>query len=223
MALAEYAARADSANAAAVANQGPPGWRRASSRPHGVVGSAEGTVDTFWAIVATRRTADAVRVRDYLLHADTVWDPDLRYWWRGSGDPGARWTLPRGCGPSPAIRWSTPPGDAWTRSGSCAGPWWRMRATSIGGCGVRRPGPGRHLVRGHGAVRGRGRGGRAELPRHAAVATASRRLDARLAREVWGEVAVEPRDRRVGWLSRWSGIAPTAWLFFALTGQPLPR
>ena len=35
----------------------------------------------------------------------------------------SRWTWPRGCRPSPAIRWSTAPGEAWTRSGSCAGPW----------------------------------------------------------------------------------------------------
>jgi hypothetical protein len=26
-----------------------------------------------------------------------------------------------------------------------------------------------------------------------------------------------------GWLSRWSGVAPTAWLYFAITGQPFPR
>lgn len=53
-----------------------------------LVPSTENNVDAWWALAALGRWRDADRIQDYLLH--TVWDQDLKYWWRGyaeSPDP----------------------------------------------------------------------------------------------------------------------------------------
>ncbi len=53
-----------------------------------LVPSTENNVDAWWAMVALRRWQDADRIQHYLLN--TVWDQDLKYWWRGyaaSPDP----------------------------------------------------------------------------------------------------------------------------------------
>jgi hypothetical protein len=51
-----------------------------------LVPSTENNLDASWELVATRRWRDADRIEHYLLN--TVWDPDLRYWWRGyAGTP----------------------------------------------------------------------------------------------------------------------------------------
>ena len=224
IALAQYASRAGSANAAAAAERGAA-WLAARIKPSGgVVGSTEGTVDTFWAMVATRRTADAVRVRDYLLHADTVWDADLRYWWRGSGDPGVAMDV-----------------AAWlsafarhplvNRSGRGLDALRFVRRTLVTNardldrrlCGFDGQGP--VGIWYEGTAQYVAAGGE----------DAQSFLDMLLSRQrADGSMPGSPersggrwRWNRAtdafGWLSRWSGIAPTAWLYFALTGQPFPR
>jgi hypothetical protein len=53
-----------------------------------LVASTENNVDAWWVMVALRRWQDADRIQNYLLN--TVWDQDLKYWWRGyaeSPDP----------------------------------------------------------------------------------------------------------------------------------------
>ena len=104
IALAQYASRAGSANAAAAAERGARGipsgrWSRPGGRRMRCAS---------WTIAPRRHRMGCgsallvVRLREIRA---------------------SRWTWPRGRRPSPAIRWSTAPGEAWTRSGSCAGPW----------------------------------------------------------------------------------------------------
>jgi hypothetical protein len=47
--------------------------------------SAEGTVDIWWAFMSAGHFDEADNVKDYLL--TTVWDDSLGYWWRGYNDP----------------------------------------------------------------------------------------------------------------------------------------
>jgi len=46
-----------------------------------LVPSTEGNVDTWWAMIATERFVEASKIQTYLLNK--VWDLDLQYWWRG--------------------------------------------------------------------------------------------------------------------------------------------
>ena len=46
-----------------------------------LIPSTEGNVDAWWAMAALERWQDADRIQQYLLN--TVWDADLKYWWRG--------------------------------------------------------------------------------------------------------------------------------------------
>lgn len=52
-----------------------------------VVSSTEGNVDVWWAMVSASKFSDAEKIRSYLLSEDTVWDKDLQCWWRGYQDP----------------------------------------------------------------------------------------------------------------------------------------
>ena len=46
-----------------------------------LVPSTEGNVDTWWAMISTKRFVEANKIQIYLLNK--VWDADLQYWWRG--------------------------------------------------------------------------------------------------------------------------------------------
>jgi len=48
-----------------------------------LVASTENNLDAWWVMAALGRWRDADRIQYYLLN--TVWDPDLKYWWRGYG------------------------------------------------------------------------------------------------------------------------------------------
>ena len=46
-----------------------------------IVPSTEANVDTWWAMISTKRFIEASKIKTYLLNK--VWDADLNYWWRG--------------------------------------------------------------------------------------------------------------------------------------------
>ena len=85
MALSSYAARSGDIAANTSAQKGAA-WLAAKIDTSGkVVPSTEGNVDVWWAMIATKRFADADRIQGYLLN--TVWDTNLHYWWQGFYDP----------------------------------------------------------------------------------------------------------------------------------------
>jgi hypothetical protein len=49
------------------------------------VPSSEGTLDIWWALMSTGHFDEADSVKDYLL--TIVWDDSMLYWWRGYNDP----------------------------------------------------------------------------------------------------------------------------------------
>jgi hypothetical protein len=84
MALMEYARKSGDATAFASAQKGAD-WLAAKIDPAGrVVPSTEGTVDTWWAMIATNRFELADKIQNYLLAQ--VWDGELKYWWRGRSE-----------------------------------------------------------------------------------------------------------------------------------------
>jgi hypothetical protein len=214
MALREYSAKSGSAGAAASANAGAD-WLAAKIDPSGkVVPGTEGNVDVWWAMIASERYTEADLIQNYLL--TEVWDPDLQYWWRGYGEY-----------PDPVIAM-----DAATWVGEFAGtnrvnhPEMARAALSF----VRRT-----LVTADttGALCGfDGMGpvsvwceGTAQFV-SAGGEDAQGFLDMLLSlQRSDGGMPGSPEDWSgscFGWLSTWSGIAPTAWMYFALTRSPFP-
>ncbi len=87
MALCIYAKKSGHAPAMSSAQRGAD-WLAPQIGPEGkVTAGTEGNVDAWWALMSTGRFAEADRIKNYLLNDQTVWDPNLGYWWRGLDDP----------------------------------------------------------------------------------------------------------------------------------------
>jgi len=178
-----------------------------------VVGSTEGTVDVWWAMVSTSRSSEASRIKDYLLNENTVWDPDLQFWWRGYEDPfiamdAATWLS----------AFARHPSVGQADRGRAALSFVRrtLIATSDDGalCGFDGMGP--VSIWNEGTAQYVAAGGE----------DAQIFLDMLLSQQnPDGSMPGSPdswSSHAFGWLTRWSGLAPTAWLYFAIKGLPFP-
>ena len=178
-----------------------------------VAAGTEGNVDVWWAMVASGRSADADRIKAYLLDDTTVWDKDLQYWWRGTGDAAiamdaATWLSPfarhplvnlpdRGKAALSIVRKSlaTQSPDLNPTLGGLDG---------MGPVGIWNEGIGQYIAAG-------GQDAEALLD----TLVSQQRSD--------GSMPGSPENRNTdsfGWLTTWSGLAPTGWLYFAIKGSP---
>jgi len=216
MALIEYARKSGDETAYTSAQKGAE-WLAAKIGPTGkVIPSTEGTVDTWWAMIATTRFDLADKIQNYLL--TQVWDADLKYWWRGrdnndNPDPViamdcAAWLgefakTPRVNKPEMALaalsfvrRTLVTTDDNGSRCGF----------DGMGPVGLWCEGTAQYVSAG-------GEGAQTFLD----MLLSLQRAD--------GGMPGSPNNWSsdcYGWLSDWTGLAPTAWLYFALTESPFP-
>lgn len=178
-----------------------------------VVASTEGNVDVWWAMIATGRIVEACKLKNYLLHEGTVWDPDLRYWWRGSNDPlialdAATWLSAfarhplvnepeRGKAALSLVRKAL---VTSSKDGSLCG------FDGMGPVSLWNEGTAQYVA-----------AGGEEAQTFLAMLIAQQNPDGSMrgSPEKWSSDAF-------GWLTTWRGLAPTAWLYFAITGTPFP-
>lgn len=214
LALIEYSAKSGHPAAAVSANAGAD-WLAVKIDSAGkVVPSTEGNVDVWWAMIAAGRYPQADLIQDYLLNA--VWDDDLQYWWRGYGEY-----------PDPAIAMDA---AAWAgefaKTSRVNHPGMARAALSFvrralvtadtGGtlCGFDGMGP--VGIWCEGTAQYLSAGGE-DAQAFLNMLRSLQRAD--------GGMPGSPESwpgSGFGWLSAWSGLAPTAWLYFALTGSPFP-
>jgi hypothetical protein len=214
MALMEYAGKSGDATALASAQKGAD-WLAAKIDSSGkVVPSTEGTVDTWWAMIATSRFALADKIQNHLL--TQVWDSELQYWWRGRGD-----------NPDPfiAMDCATWVGE-FAKSPRVNKPEMTLTALSFvrhalvttddngSRCGFDGMGPVSVWCEGTAQyITAGGEGAQIFLD----MLLSLQRPD--------GGMPGSPNNWSsdcYGWLSDWTGLAPTAWLYFALTRSPFP-
>lgn len=213
MALSIYAGKAGGSAAMASAHLGAA-WLASQIDALGkVAGSTEGNVDAWWAMMSTARLADADRIRDYLLREDTVWDPDLRYWWRGYDDPviamdAAAWLS----------FFARHPRVNHPEKGRAALSFVRRtlvtRSQDGARCGFDGMGP--VSIWNEGTAQYVAAGGE-DAQTFLDMLISQQRPDGSMpgSTENWS-------SDTFGWLTTWSGLAPTAWLYFAITGAPFP-
>ncbi|MCP3960318.1 MAG: hypothetical protein GY719_20945 [bacterium] len=212
LALVEYANKTGDPDAEAAAQAGAA-WLAARIDEDGKLdASTEGTVDGWWAMTATGRLDDAAAIRAYLL--TQVWDADLRYWWRGFQDPviaidTATWLSEFARHPSVNRT------DRALAALSFVGR--ALATTSENGlvCGLDAMGP--VQVWNEGTAQYVSAGGE-EAQTYLDHLLAQQRLDGAMP----GSTADALNDT-FGWWTTWSGLAPTAWLYFSLTGTPFPQ
>jgi hypothetical protein len=209
MALEAYGQKSGSVAAQSAARRGGE-WLAARVPPGGMaVDGTEGNVDVWWALAASGFWTAAERVKSYLLTA--VWDPDLKYWWGGNGNPfiamdaAGAWTS--SFSRHPSVNQPQMALAAMTFAGKA------LAAQSDNGslCGMDGVGPvslwsesmGQYVAAG-------GQGSQAVLN----TLMAEQNSD--------GSLPGSPNNwsTTFGWLSSWSGLSPTAWLYFAVTGPP---
>jgi len=177
----------------------------------GLVPSTENNVDAWWAMVALRRWQNADRIQHYLLN--TVWDQDLKYWWRGyAGSPD----------PFIALDCATLVGE-FAKSSRVDRPDMAKAALSFVHrtlmttdesftyCGLDNMGPIGIWCEGMGQYITAGGEGSQDL------------LNTLLAlQHPNGGIpsSTENRWSCFGWLSTMTGLAPTSWFYFAQTKSP---
>lgn len=210
MALWNYASKSGNTSASAPSRK-IADWLAARVDASGSAApSTEGTVDAWWAMVASNRMLEADRIRQYLL--TKVWDPDLKYWWRGNA-------------PDPVIAMDC---AAWmsefARSPMVRRPDMALAAlgfvrrtlitTDDSGLRVGFDGMGPLSVWCEGTAQFVSAGG-PDAPFFLNQLLSLQKPD--------GGMPCSPDNwsgTGFGWLSSLTGIAPTAWLYFALTRPP---
>jgi len=216
MALMEYTRKSSDA-AAHVSAESGANWLTTKIDPATgkVVPSTEGTVDVWWAMIATQRFALADKMQNYLL--TQVWDNELKYWWRGRSD-----------NPDPVVAM-----DCATWVGEFAKtkrvnrPEMALQAlsfvrrtlltTDVGGARCGFDGMGPVSIWCEGTAQYVSAGGE----------DAQKFLDLLLSlqNQETGGMPGSPDSLAgscFGWLSKWTGLSSTAWLYFALTRPPFP-
>jgi hypothetical protein len=214
MALMEYATKSQDEIAFASAQKGAD-WLAGKIEASGrVVPSTEGTVDVWWAMVATRRFAEADKIQNYLL--TKAWDDDLKYWWRGFGD-----------NPDPFVAMDC---AAWVGAFARSSRVNRLDLALAALSFVRRTlvttddsgdlcgfdGMGPVSIWCEGTAQFVSAGGE-DAQEFLDMLLPLQRPDAGMpgSPDNWSSDCY-------GWLSDWTGLAPTAWLYFALTKPPFP-
>jgi len=214
-ALSEYAYRSGNVPARGAASRAAAWLAAKIDSDGGIQGfpSTEGTVDTWWALVATARFADAQRIERYLLDASTVWDAEAGYWWRGARDPlvaidCATWLS--------AFARHPLVGEPGRGASALSFVHRTLITTSDDGslCGLDGQGP--VSIWNEGTAQYVAAGG----PDSAVF------LDTLLSQQsADGSMPGSPDNWSTdafGWLTPWHGLAPTAWLYFAIRGAPFP-
>ena len=214
MALCIYAKKSGHASAMSSAQRGAD-WLVPQISPDGkVTASTEGNVDVWWALMSTARFSAADKIKNYLLDDSTVWDPNLRYWWRGFNDPVIAMD---------AATWSSffarhPAVNHTARAYAALSFVRKTLVTSSqdgSQCGFDGMGP--VSIWNEGTAQYVAAGGQ-DAQAFLDGLVSRQRPDGSLggATESWGGNAF-------GWLITWSGLAPTAWFYFAIAGAPFPH
>ena len=211
MALSDYSLKSSKPAAMASAKQAAA-WLAGKIDGTGkVTPSTEGNIDTWWALISTFRFSDAEEIRRYLLNTNTVWSGELEYWWRGFNDPVVAMdaqTWGSAFARHPLVNRSR---DGFSALGfaRCT-----LITTSDDGSVLGFDGQGPVSVWNEGTAQYVAAGG----------SDADVFLDQLLAQQLPnGGMPGSPDSWNTyafGWLTPWTGLAPTAWLYFALTGQP---
>jgi len=214
IALRAYAARSGGGAAVAKA-EACAQWLLARLEPSGkAAASTEGTLDTFWALHCTGHDTEAAKVRDYLL--TTVWDAGAHYFWRGYG-----------AYPDPVVAMDCASWASFFARHPLVGhPERGLQALGF----VRRT----LLAQSEdGALRGfDGMGPVSIWCEGTGQYVCAGGPDSAYFRQVLlslqrpgggmpGSTGSWSSDAS-GWLTTWTGVAPTAWLYFALNGPPFP-
>lgn len=216
MALMEYATKSGDTIAGDSAQRGAD-WLATKIDADGKVAfSTEGNVDAWWAMTAAGRAAESDVIRDYLL--TEVWDSELQYWWRGRDANGrADAVVAMDC-----ATWLS----EFARSSNVDRPemahaalrFVRRTLTTSDDSGLRCgfDGLGPVSIWCEGTAQYVSAGGE-DAQEFLNMLLSLQRKD--------GGMPGSPDDwssDAFGWLTSWTGIAPTAWLYFALTRPPFP-
>lgn len=216
MALAEYAFRSGNSAARTAATRGAQRLAGLIAANGGITGfsSTEGTVDVWWAMLVTLRFADADKVKRYLLDPTCAWDADLQYWWIGAGSP----VVAADCA-SWLSAFARHPLVAHPERGRAALSFVRRVLVSASDDGSRCgfDGMGPVSVWNEGTAQFVAAGGE-DAPAFLDHLVAQQFADGGMPNspDNWATDAF-------GWLSHWRGVAPTAWLYFAIRGLPFPE
>jgi hypothetical protein len=212
IALNQYIASSGDTSASA-AMQSAAAWLAAKVQANGFVhASTEATVDVWWAMIDAKRFAEADRIQNRLL--STHWDADLKYWMRGYGDT-----------PDPVIAMdaATWVGE-FARTSRVNRPDMALAAlgfvrralitidNSGALCGFDGMGPVSLWCEGTAQYISAGGEGAQDFLN---TLLSLQRPD--------GGMPGSPDDwpsTCFGWLSSWTGLSATAWLYFALTESP---
>ncbi len=220
MALTEYALRSGNVSARTAAAKGAQ-WLAGFIEPSGAIQgypSTEGTVDVWWAMISTLRFSDAEKIKSYLLNSTNVWDADLQYWWSDAKSQLAP-SVTMDCA-TWLSAFARHPLVAHPERGLAALSFVRrtLLTTSDDGslCGFDAVGP--VSISNEGTAQYVASGGK----------DASVFLETLLVQQnPDGSMPSSPdnwsTDAFHSWLSKMSGVAPTAWLYFATKGLPFPQ
>ena len=206
IALLQYYNKSNNASALAAAHRGVD-WIINSN---GIIsGSTEGTVDIWWALMSTGFYEEAEDVREYLL--STVWDETVQYWWRGNNDPFVAMDAATWVGEFARTEIVGRPDMARAALGFVRR---TLLTTDDSGFLQGFDGMGPVSVWCEGTAQFVSAGGQ-DAQEFLDMLLSLQRPD--------GGMPCSPDDwfgTCFGWLSSWIGLAPTAWLYFALTESP---
>jgi hypothetical protein len=216
-ALAQFASRSGDPAASASAERGAAWLASRVGAGGSVVPSTEATVDTWWAMIATGRYATADAIQDYLLRR--MWDPAMRYWYRGVYND----TLPDPGIAMDCATWTS----AFARSPRVNRPDMGLAALSFARrtlvtsdsagslCGFDGQGPVGIWI--EGTAQYVSAGGQ-DAQQFLDMLLSLQRPDGGMP----GSVMATEGNTLV-WLTTWTGLSSTAWLYFALTSPPFPE
>lgn len=214
MALVQYASKSGNAAAKTAAEVNAQSLASLVNSSGGITGfpSTEGTVDTWWAMIATGRFSDADKVASYLLSSN-VWDSQLQYWYEGLNNPAiaidcANWLSAFARYPSVNQPQRALAALSFVRKNllttSDSGEFYGL--DGLGPVSVWNEGTGQYVAAGG--------------------PDAQTFLNTLLSQQLPnGSMPGSPDSWTTdafGWLTPWHGIAPTAWLYFAINGLPFP-
>ena len=200
---------------AAVSLQKGADWLASKISANGsLTPSTEANVDTWWAMIFTGHFVEADKIKFYLL--DKVWDTELHYWWRGLYND----SIPD---PMVAMDCATWVGE-FAKSSYVQLPELSQQALSFVNrtlrtsdstgniCGFDGMGP--VSIWCEGTAQYIVAGGE-DSQQYLDVLLSLQRSDGGMPGSL-DSVA----DNAFGWLSTWTGVSSTAWLYFALTESP---